>query len=54
LVLILFVAPKTEQKKRGRPKLYFGQVDVKNIDKDQFAEECRRKTKYNLSDVLDK
>jgi len=36
-----YLTPKTEQKKRGRPKLYSGKVDVKNIDKDQFAEECR-------------
>ncbi|MEM9548917.1 MAG: transposase [Bacteroidota bacterium] len=34
-----YLAPESKVKKRGRPKLYSGKVDVQNIDKDKFEKE---------------
>ena len=34
-----YLAPDQETKKRGRPRLYSGKVDVQNIDKNKFEKE---------------
>lgn len=34
-----YLATETKTKKRGRPRLYSGKVDVQNIDKDKFDKE---------------
>jgi hypothetical protein len=34
-----YLAPESKTKKRGRPRLYLGKVDVQNIDKEKFKEE---------------
>ncbi|MEM8780834.1 MAG: transposase [Cyanobacteria bacterium P01_G01_bin.49] len=38
-----YLAPEVKTKKRGRPRLYEGKVDVQNIDKDKFEEEYQDK-----------
>lgn len=47
-----YLAPKVSQKKRGRPKLYSGKVNVKNIDKDQFNVELYDEEKIVYSLVV--